>query len=120
MSEHKKKRRTPINPDKIPEWLKNKAIKITNFAMVTDSFMKSKAVHELSHGTFRVYVAMAIYCRGAETFTFPIDSYTEYGLAKSTVIYAVKELIKKGFITKQKHYNGKPSVYTFTYSWKEK
>lgn len=110
----------PIDMKSFKRWARDESIPVKSFAIVTDSLFKNPTFQTLTPNEKLVYIALQMKCKGNSSYTFPQTTYEELGFAKSTVIDAIKKLVKKGFIIKRRAYGGKPTQYTFIDSWKIK
>ena len=111
-----RKKRVPLNP-----W-ETACIRgdDVHYIRLGDSFLESKAVQGLSHAAFRVLIQMIKACAGKKEFTFSYSYYTaNCGLSHSTVIRAITELEKHGFIeATHERYSNRPNKYSWSDAWK--
>lgn len=87
------------------------------------TFLEHPAVLNLKSATFRVLILMIKASAGKSRFTFRRSYYEKHcKLSDRTVIRAVDELEKKGFlkVTHEPYSGSRPNVYEWLNDWKKR
>ena len=92
------------------------------FIQVGNSLLFNEAFQQLNAGSQMLYLRMAMESGGQREVAFSRKTAEKYGIPRNSFSRQIKELKETGFIEVSMEGNMwqfKPSVYRFSFSWKQ-
>lgn len=114
------RRKTAVNCNILPWQSARPDCKEKRFMQTGYPLMLSDPIRELSHGAFRLYMAMMSEAGSKREFTFPASTAERYGIPRSSFDRFKIELIRAGFIRIKEsgRLTREKNVYEFVFDWK--